>query len=345
MIVLAREARGYSQSELAKIISIGQSYLSKIEKGISSPTEEIINKISQKLDFPVTFFEQDERIFTPELLYYRRRISVNKKPLLKTEAIMNIYRMCIEKLLGSVELPETDIPHWDVEEHGSPEDAAIMLRQRWSIPKGRIENLTKVLESKGIIIVNFDFGSVGMDGLSMYSEHNDPIIFINNKIPGDRQRLTIAHELGHLLLHFGQIIDINRDVESEAMKFGAEFLVPKKEFLSSVNGFDLNSLANQKRYWLVSMASLLYRGRELNLLTDNQYRYLWQQMAMLGYKKNEPAAIAVPREHPTILKEVLDLHVNELQYSKLQLAEMLSMNLNNLQEYFYSDSLKLRIIK
>ena len=345
MVVLAREARGYSQSELARIIGIGQSYLSKIEKGMVLPTEEIIDSISHKLDYPVTFFEQDEDILTPELLYYRRRSSINKKPLLKAEAIMNIYRMSIEKLLSSVELPESNLPDWDVDEHGTPEEAAIMIRQRWGIPKGRIENLIKILESKGIIVVLFDFRTERMDGLSMYSEQNDPIIFINNKIPGDRQRLTIAHELGHLVLHFGKIIGIVRNVEVEAMRFAAELLVPRKEFINSAEGFDLQSLANQKRYWLVSMGSLLYRGKELNLITDNQYRYVWQQMAMLGYKKNEPAEIAVMKEKPTLLKEVIELHMNELQYTKQEIAEMLKISLNDLQEYFYADNLKLRIIK
>ncbi len=345
MIVLAREARGYTQSELSEILGIRQGSLSKFEKGIIVPNEEFLNTLSIKLDFPISFFQQDENILTPELLYYRRRYSIKKKVLLKAEAIMNIIRMNIEKLLSSVELPEVDIPYWDIETHGTPQEAAVTIRQRWGISKGRIENLVKILEGKGIIVVPFDFGGEKMDGLSMYTSQNHPIIFINNKIPGDRQRLTIAHELGHLVLHFGKSLDVARDVEVEAMSFAAELLVPQKEFINAMDGFDLHSLANQKRYWMVSMGALLYRGKSLNMLTDSQYRYIWQQMAMLGYKKNEPAEIAVAKEKPTLLKEIIEMHLNDLKYTKQELSEMLHINYNDMQDYFYSDNLKLRILR
>ncbi len=345
MIVLAREARGYTQKELAELLGITQGSLSKIEKGIQTPSDEVLSSICEKLEYPITFFEQQDKVYNPELIYFRRRIVIKKKILLRAEATMNIIRMNIERLLSSVEVPEANLLHWDVEEHGTPMEAAQMLRQRWKIPKGRIENLTKIIEDNGILIVPFDFGSEKLDGLSMYTTDNQPIIFVNNKIPGDRLRLTIGHELGHLVMHFGRMIDKIRDVEKEAMGFAAELLVPAKEFVNSIEGFDLRALASQKMYWLVSMGALLFRGKELNLITDNQYRYVWQQMAMLGYKTNEPAELKIPREKPTLLKEIMEMHITNLGYTRNEIANMLNIGLTDLQEYYYSDNLKLRILK
>ena len=147
------------------------------------------------------------------------------------------------------------------------------------------------------------------------------------------------------MLHFGKNINLERDIEAEAMKFAAEFLVPQLEFVNMVVKFDLQSLANQKRYWMVSMGAILFRGKELKLLNENQYRYLWQQMAALGYKRNEPEEIAVPREKPSLLQEILEMHLRDLKYTKEQLAEMLHINMNDLLSYFYPDNYRLRVLK
>ena len=50
-----------------------------------------------------------------------------------------------------------------------------------------------------------------------------PVILINATSPTDRKRLTIAHELGHLVLHS---VDVTEELEIEANWFAAEFLMP-----------------------------------------------------------------------------------------------------------------------
>jgi Zn-dependent peptidase ImmA (M78 family)/DNA-binding XRE family transcriptional regulator len=345
MIVLAREIRGISQSELADLIQLTQGMLSKIEKGLFKPSEEIFTNICNILEFPMSFFEQTNNIFEPNLSYYRKRIVIKKRDLLKAEGSMNLVRMNLENLMTSVELPELNLPFWDVDVHGTPESAAKWVRQKWRIPKGRIENLTKIIEDNGIVVVPFDFGSEKMDGLSLFTKERQPIIYINNKMPGDRQRLTLAHELGHLVMHIGQQIAQIRNVEKEAMQFAAEFLVPASEFLQDIETIGLETLGNMKRYWKISMGALLYRAKELAQVTENQYRYLWQQMAYLGYKTKEPAELSVPAEKATLFKEMLELHVNELGYTKDELAGMLHIKLNDLNALYYNDNVKLKIIR
>ncbi len=345
MIVLAREIRGISQSELADLIQLTQGMLSKIEKGLNKPSEEIFTTICNVLAFPMSFFEQTNNIFEPNLSYYRKRIVIKKRDLLKAEGSMNLVRMNLENLMTSVELPELNLPLWDVDVHGAPEAAAKWVRQKWRIPKGRIENLTKIIEDNGIVVVPFDFGSEKMDGLSLISKDRHPIIYINNKMPGDRQRLTLAHELGHLVMHIGQQIAQVRDVEKEAMQFASELLVPASEFLQDLETISLETLGNMKRYWKISMGALLYKAKELAQVTDNQYRYLWQQMAYLGYKTKEPAELNVSPEKATLFKEMLELHTNELGYTKDELANMLHINVKDLNALYYSDNVKLKIIR
>ena len=167
-----------------------QGMLSKIEKGLFKPSEDFLLSIYDFLNFPISFFEQKDQLFDPNLTFYRKRVTVKKITQLSAEGRMNLVRMHVERLMKSVELPELNLPTWDVEEQGEPTNAAIWLRRSWGLPKGRIENLTKVVEDNGIVVISFNFGTEKMDGLSMQTKDKQPLIFINKAISGDRQRFT-----------------------------------------------------------------------------------------------------------------------------------------------------------
>lgn len=345
MIILAREARGYTQIELAELLGIVQGTLSKIEKGIQSPSEEFMTSISSKLNYPRSFFEQNDKVYTPDLIYYRKRMTAPRKQILRAEATMNVIRMNLDRLLKSVDIPDVNLVNWNVEEDGSPDDAAIFLRQKWNLPKGRIDNLTKHVESNGIIIIGTELGVDKMDGISMFTTSNQPIIFINANMPGDRQRLTLAHELGHLVLHLGKKIGNERDEEKEAMHFAGELLMPKSEFVSRFEPLDFNSLANQKLYWLVSMGAILVRSKHLGLITDNQYQYLWKQMAIKGYKTKEPYELNIAKERPSLVNELLEFHQKTLGFSKSELSIVLNISEKEIDNLYYPKDTNLRIIR
>jgi Zn-dependent peptidase ImmA (M78 family) len=345
MIKLARESRGFNQAELCEGLKIAQGTISKIENKLMECSEELLERISLFLNYPISFFKRSDLIFPSSILYYRRKISVGKKILSKSEARMNIIRMGVERLLDQVELPDNSLGRWDVEKMGDPKLAAKFLREKWRMPKGRVDNLTKLLEKNGIVVFHFDFETDKLDGLSFFTEKNQPIIFVNRMLPGDRLRLTIAHELTHLFMHIGQPIDMDRDIEQEAFSFASEFLVPLDEFKSEIQQIDLKFLAGQKRYWKVSMASLIYKCRENNLITENQSKYLYAQLSSLGYRKIEPPELSVEREQPSLVKSIIGLFQKDLGYSLSDLAQTTHLSLKDFEKEFNIEPHGLRVIR
>ncbi|UPK67943.1 helix-turn-helix domain-containing protein [Chitinophaga filiformis] len=345
MIKLARESRGYSQNELCTLLGVAQGTISKIENAVMQPSEEVLSKLAQVLDYPVSFFSQPDYLYAPSYIYYRRRISMSKKSLAISEAKRNIIKLGLEKLLNSVDLPETNLFRWDVEDHGPIEQAAQLLRERWKLPRGKVDNISKVVEDNGIIIVLFDFEGEKVDGISLYTEKNHPVIFVNSTLPGDRFRLTIAHEVGHLILHFGKPIAETRDVEKEAFLFASELLVPTAEFRKDFDHLDFRALTNLKLYWKVSMSSLIYKAKQTGLITENQGKYLFAQLSALGYKTKEPLELNIPRETPTLLKEILQLHKEELGYSDEELSRLVHLNATDFKNYYQTDFQRLRIVR
>lgn len=344
MIVLARETRRITQEELAGMIDIHKGNLSKVENGIQIPMKDLVEKISKALEYPLDFFKQQDKVLDLSTYYYRKRLQMPKKDLLKSEAEINVTKINIEKLLLSVELPEPNYPRFHLEK-GGPAEAARYTRQFWNIKSGKIENLTKLLEDNGIIVIQMDFDGVEIDGLSIVTEKNTPVIFVNKNIPSDRSRLTVAHELGHLVMHIGQDIDEQRDVEKEAFLFGAELLMPENEIKEHLIELNLEKLAELKKEWKVSMGALIMRAKNLETLTENQYQYLWKQMAKLGYKKREPEELDFPKEVPTLLKEVIDAHIEELLYSEKELADFLCLRHEEFVLKYLSSRGRLRIIR
>jgi Zn-dependent peptidase ImmA (M78 family)/transcriptional regulator with XRE-family HTH domain len=340
ILKLAREARYITQEELAIMLGVEQGTLSKIEKDILTIDDKLVQKISKVLEFPSSFFYQDRKVMLVEG-HYRRKISTPVKKMKQYVAQMTIAEWHFLKLMDEIELPETKLPSWDVLEDGSPAMCAKHLRDFWKIPKGRITNLTKLIEDNGIIIFSLDLGE--MSGFSTYINGNIPVIYVNNNLPSDRYRLTIAHELGHIIFHFGNKVNQERDLESEAYEFAIELLVPESNIKPYFTKVSIDKLADLKSYWYVSMQALLRYANTLGMVTQNQYKYLWIQMGSLGYRKNEP--VSIPVEKPGLITEIVNAYVSDLGYSKEELASVLQVNMSELDRIYFGYKGKLKLLR
>lgn len=327
-IILARESRGYTQKELAVLLGVEQGTISKIEKGLLEPSENLLSQIIDKLDYPISFFCES---FIRVQGHYRKKISMPVNKFKSCEAKMTIAEKHFSILHDAVELPIINVPNWDIEKNGSPEMAAIFLRERWRMPKGRIDNLTKILEDNGVIVIPLDLGD--LDALSTFSETRQPIVFLNKRRTSDRIRFNLAHELAHFVLHWGMKISEERDVEAEANQFASEFLMPTRDIEKYLTRLNLEKLAELKRYWKTSMKAIVKKAYTLGTMTKDQYYYLNKQFNYLGYGKGEPELF--PAENASLFTEILNLYLTELNYSKEELSELLKVSVSEIDSLYF----------
>ncbi|PCJ63937.1 MAG: hypothetical protein COA58_15005 [Bacteroidetes bacterium] len=340
MVQLAREARGFSQVELSEKAEIPQGNLSRMENGSVGITPQILRRIATELDYPKEFFYRNDTIY-PSNTHYRKRVVLAQKILLRTEALMNIYRFNVQDMLQSLEI-SVNLPIIE-NEYGSPSRVANYLRSFWKVPSGPINNLSEIIESNGIIVIDFDFGTDKIEGRSIVTETGHPILFINKNSSGDRQRLTLAHELGHLIMHLKTLPTL-RDEEQEAWDFAHEFLAPFEEVKRQLRGkVNLSVLADLKRVWKVSMAGFLKRLQDNGAVSYNAARYLWSQFSARGYRKGEP--IFIEQERPTLLKRMINLFQTDLEYSKIELQNLFTINEKDLKGSYMSVGVsKLKVV-
>jgi Zn-dependent peptidase ImmA (M78 family)/DNA-binding XRE family transcriptional regulator len=341
LITVAREQRGLGQKELAEKVGMDQGSISRFENGTQILVKETMEKIAKALDYSINFFKHQSDVIDFANSYYRRRLKMPKKDLLKAEAGINVSKINLDALLQLVELPDPNYKQFDIEKEASPSGCAIALRKYWQLPDGYVRDLTQVLEKNGIVVINMDFGGIEIDGHAVVTENNVPIIFINLDIPSDRYRLTLAHELGHLVLHVGKEISEDRDVEEEAFLFAGEFMMPEREIKSDLMDLTIERLKEYKKYWKISMGALIKRAQVLGMLSDNEYKYLWQQMSKLGFRKREPEELDFAKEQPSIIKQLIDAHLDELQYGEEELAEFLGLKFSEFNRKYLSERLRI----
>ncbi len=325
MLILAREFMGDTQKDLAEKLNITQAHLSRLEAGIHDISEDIINQLVNISDFNKSFFEQDKEHYGLPLSVngnFRKRQAVTKKTYLKIKSLINIVIYNIEDLVKinnmNSKLPDilkqinyessnkkNDITNEETKEISDKDKSSIkeiisILKKDLKIDINKpVINIVKNLEEQNILVIEVDFGTELVDGFS-YWVGEMPVIFVSSKIPGDRQRFTILHELGHLVLHKNYI---NEQMEKEADFFASEFLMPEKEIENDLYYLTLEKLAALKLKWQVSMASLLIKAKSLQTIDENRYRGLWISLSKAGYRKVEP--IQINREETSIMKNLI----------------------------------------
>jgi len=334
MILLAREARGLTQTDLAEKLHTYKANISRLEHGDGGADEETLVALSEATNYPPQFFLQKGEIL-PVNLSYRKRKQVAAKLLTPIEAQINIIRRHVQFVTRSLEQSAPELPLYEVDEKNTVEKIAGLVRKKWNIPAGAIDNLSKILEEQGIIISSFDFGTDRVDSRSMLTDDNYPIIFLNRNLLGDRQRFSLAFELGHLIMHTFSIVPHERDINHEANLFAAELLMPAKDVLKDFkDGVTLPLLGELKRKWKVSMIALLYRADDLGLLTPNQKRYLVQQFNDQKIRRREPPQLDVPQENPQLMKQLLSDFMGKTKLSVMQICTVLAIEADDYLTYY-----------
>jgi len=325
LLKVARQSRALSQAQLAEKSGVSQAAISKAESGLLPLGEEFVQKLATALKYPVSLFYELDRIFgLPISLQYRKRASVGQRALEQLEAEVNLRLMHLRRLLRSIDFEaEFELPSLDCDELGGPDAVAERLRRTWLIPTGPIRNLVEVVERAGCVVFSCEFHSLGVDGLTLSPLGMPHCIFINSELPADRQRFTIAHELGHLVMHRGG----SQFMEEEANAFAAAFLMPHADIAGDLaGGLSLPRLAGLKRTWRVSMAALIYRAHTIGAINENQNTSLWRQMATKGFRKREPVELDFPPEEPGVLPGLIQMHQADLGYSVAELAKVVGLH-------------------
>lgn len=331
-LMQARKLRGLTMADLAVKTNLTRQSISLFEKlsnGIT-PSAETLISLAKSLDVNITFFtlplRKRESEFTATSAYNFRSL----KSALNTNR--EKAKVCLHLLAGMVDffeeyveisnqLPKFNVPHFTELTDDEIEDFATATRRHWGLGDGVIPDLTKLLENKGVIIGYLDFvNGAGIDGVSAWID-DKPVVALSNKASAVRSRASLAHELGHLILH--QTVtneDLKKkelldEIERQAWHFAGCFLMPQKTICNEIYSTNIDNLILVKERWLVSIAMILLRIKKIELISEHQFIRAYQKLVSKYGKKIEPLDDVIQHEKSNLFNRITEL-LNDKEISK-----------------------------
>lgn len=338
----ARLYKGLSINDLAELLGVSKQAISQYETSNVTPDFDKMRIITNKLNFPSSyFFQEDSFDINAKTTYFRALLSANKNARLQQVVKIKHLAMIYEILSNYLEFPQLNIP--DISEFLNSDEIdydaiAQKVREYWGISKKPIEDFPYLLEKNGIIVASYP---VSQDNIDAYSQKinidgQDKFIIVlsDDKNSAVRSNFDAAHELGHILLH-----DWNLDLEElsredfkkqekQANNFAAAFLLPKETFLKDVSLYprDLKYYIELKRKWKVSISAMLIRANKLGVINDNQYQYLMKQMAFNKWRQNEPLDNVIIKQEPILLSKSIEMLIGNNVFNAQELLDELAEN-------------------
>lgn len=304
VLEILRRAQGLTQEELCARTGVTQAALSRYENDQRMPDEETVTRLARELGVSRRFLMRDHvvRGALAVDVHMRRQKTYKASAWRRLEARLNKHRLHASLLFEEVSLrADQCVPTFDPAET-APAEAALMVRAQWRMPVGPVRHLIRWLEAAGCLVFEEDFGTYRVDGLSQWvGDH--PVLLINRAVPTDRKRLTLAHELGHLVLHNGLAVE---DPEREANEFAAEFLMPAHVVRPELRAITVGKLQDLKQVWGTSMQSLFERAFTLGMATQAERTKFYKSMNARGWKVKEPGSDRLTHEHPQMIAAIAE---------------------------------------
>lgn len=325
-----RELNGLSRKELADKLNLSEQAIWQYENQYTVPKFEVANELKKIFNVKAQFFYTEPfitNISDVETIAYRAEDREARKKTKMETTFIDFTSYFLNKFESKLNLPTTTLSllrdesihlyNMNLETNDrlhQIERIAENAREKLDV-KTNSELLYK-LELSGIYILEKNMGP-SIDAYSTWTNQEKPFIILGNKKKSAvRRNFDLAHELGHLLLHYKIDMDSltkdeHKKIEKEANDFASFFLLPKeqflKDFLTISKKSNPESYLDMKMDYMVSIAALEYRAYKMGLLTFEENRYFYATLNRKDYKKNEPLDEDIPIIRPGKVRSLLDL--------------------------------------
>lgn len=327
----ARAAAGLSMAALAKMVGVSANMIKKYEHDESMPSSKVLLKLAEALSVRTEYFFRPAKIALGNV-EYRKKANTSQKLLKRIEAdvLDQAERWFeLERVWPNFPVPtfsfDFELPSIDSIE--DIEQVADKVREYWKLGVNPLPELIDLLESKGILVITSQVqeDAKKIDGLQA-KIHGKPVVFVSSSWPGCRQRFTLAHELGHLLLH--DLLPSGMDEEKACNRFASSFLLPQAGAYQHLgekrSTIDFKELYLLKHEYGLSMQACLYRARDLNIISSEYTKSSYILFSKNGWRTKEPGD-AYPKERTYLFEQLVHRAVSEEIISESKAAELLKI--------------------
>ena len=326
----ARLMNGMSIQDLVNRLdnSISKQAISRYENGIMQPSGENLSLLCKALKVKPDYFERESSVELKDLSYRKlKRLSVKEQERVREVAIDHLERYLeLENLLGEASHLKISLEQYAVKNFEDVEAAAEDFRKKMGFGDDPLLNAVERLEEEGIKVVEIH-ADPDFSGFATVMNEEFPVVVLNvhPDIPLDRKRFTLAHELGHLLLK-----PIGLDEEKACNRFSGAMLIPqngmREELMEKRHNIHVKELLLLKQQYGMSMQGILYRAKDLGIITNYLFTQQMRFFSQMGMRKREPGVIP-GEEHSHRFLQLLLRGIAEEIISTSKAAALYNMKL------------------
>ncbi|MCE7060671.1 helix-turn-helix domain-containing protein [Dyadobacter sp. CY343] len=294
----ARLRTGLSLKNLSDKLGskISRQALHKYEKGEVIPNSDMLALLSDILQVRPDYFFSDTKIAIGAIEYRKMQHLPSReehKVVEQTREYLSRY-LELEEILGISSEFENPLKNLAVvSDFEQANAAAELLRKSWKLEEDPLYNITQILEDKHIKVVEVDAEPI-FDGMQTWVNGQVPVLAFNKNLSGkaDRIRFTLLHELGHLLLDFGDFAD--KEKEKRCHQFAGAMLLPRNTLIDKLGAkrsrISVLELGNIKKQFGISIQAIIRRAAECAIISENYARQFLQRIKEEGWRTTEPIA-------------------------------------------------------
>ncbi len=335
---LARKRSGLSLRDLSSTMGgiVSAQAIGKYERSEMMPSSTVAIALSEALEVPLSYLLTPSSV-SLESVEFRKLASAKarERVAVEGEVLDHVDRyLQVEEILGidTTELVEPDGAPYQITTLADAEGAAMSVRIAWNLGGGPIPDITELLEEHGIKVFKLSLpGSV--DGLSCRVRRvggdDVRVVVCTTGKSFERQRFTIAHELGHMVL------DIPSTVREEraCQRFAGAFLAPGDDLVREVGrrrfNFGFGELIEIKHMFGISAAALVMRMRDLGIITEATLRDIFGGIGS-SWRTEEPCPLK-RMESPTRFRRLCLRALAENEISESKAAELLRLRVSEIE--------------
>lgn len=338
----AREALGLTKVALATLVNVSGATITQWETGKQNPQEDKLQLLANALGQSTHWFLKPVPNESHSPYFFRSLTAATKSGRTATRVKLDWLAEISSTLERYVDWPVLNLPFSNKSVSAisdlEVEELALKFRDTMKLGQGPIKDLMLAVESAGIICGRSEIGFDKLDGLSNWQAENERayILLSTDKQNAIRSRFDLAHELGHIILHKNVTVDFvtpvtHKEIERQANLFAGALLMPATSFARDINKPTLETFLTLKPRWKVSIAAMIYRAYQLDIITELQKSNLYKNLSAKGWRLKEPYDDQVRSEKPRLLSRACNMLI-EAGMTKDDLLDHLGLKANVIEE-------------
>lgn len=333
---LARTAAGLSLRELEGQIDglVTAQAIGKYERDEMMPSSSVLIALARALNVSEDYLLNPADVELVGVEFRKKQLTSAKETAEVRSCILSEVERYLEvERILAIEPPKP-FPAAKrplVESLDEAEEAAGQLRKLWGLGEDPIPDLCELLEEKGVKVcaISMPENVSGVQAeVRAANEEHLPVIVVNGKHPGERQRFTLAHELGHMFLRMAGGVD----PEKACNRFGGAFLVPAKMLLREVGprrkDISVRELFQLKARFGVSAQAIAYRCKDLEIFEQSLFSQVFKVFNANHWRLREPNEL--PGERPQRFERLCIRALSEGVVSESKASELLGTTVREL---------------